>query len=36
VKLYLDSKKGEYYVKVADEKVNYVLDEKTWIVTDMW
>ena len=36
VKLCLDSKKGEYYVKVADEKVNYVLDEKTWIVTDMW
>ena len=36
VKLCLDSKKGEYYVKVADEKVNYVLDEKTWMVTDMW
>jgi hypothetical protein len=29
VKLCLDSKTGEYYVKVADEKVNSVSDEKT-------
>jgi hypothetical protein len=36
VKLCLGSKRGEYYVKVADEKVNYVSDEKTWMVTDMW
>jgi hypothetical protein len=36
VKLCLDSKRGKYYVKVADEKVNYVSDEKTWMVTDMW
>jgi hypothetical protein len=27
VKLCLDSKRGEYYVKVADEKLNYVSDE---------
>ena len=27
VKLCLGSKRGEYYVKVADEKVNYVSDE---------
>jgi len=36
VKLCLDSKRGECYVKVADEKVNYVSDEKTWMVSDMW
>jgi hypothetical protein len=36
VKLCLDSKRGEYYAKVADEKVNYVSDKKTWMVTDMW
>ena len=30
VKLCLGSKRGEYYVKVADEKVNCVSDEKTW------
>jgi hypothetical protein len=33
VKLCLDSKRGEFYVKVGDEKVNYVSDEKTWMVT---
>ena len=31
-----ESKRGEYYVKLADEKMNYVSDEKTWMVTDMW
>ena len=36
VKLCLDSKRGKYNVKVADEEVNYVPDEKTWMVTDMW
>ena len=36
VKICLDSKRGEYYVNVADEKVNYVSDEKTWMVTVMW
>jgi hypothetical protein len=35
-KLCLDSKRGEYYVKIEDEKVKYVSDEKTWMVTDMW
>ena len=35
VKLWLDTKRGEYFVKVPDEKVNYVTDEKTWMVTDM-
>jgi hypothetical protein len=30
------SEAGEFYVKVGDEKVNYVSDEKTWMVTDMW
>ena len=35
VKLWLDTNRGEYFVKVADEKVNYVTDEKTWMVTDM-
>ena len=36
VKLGLDSKRGEYYVEVAEEKVNYVSDEKTWMVSNMW
>jgi hypothetical protein len=37
VKLCLDNKRGEYYVKVADtEKVNYVSKEKIWTVTGMW
>jgi hypothetical protein len=36
VKLCLDNKRGEYYVKVADEKVNYVSDEKTWMVSGIW
>ena len=36
VRLCLDSKRGEYYVKLADEKMSYVSDEKTWMVTDMW
>ncbi len=36
VRLCLESKRGEYYVKLADEKMNYVSDEKTWMVTDMW
>ena len=35
VKLWLDTKRGEYFVKVPDEKVNYVTDEKTCMVTDM-
>jgi hypothetical protein len=35
LKLCLESNRGEYYVKVADEKVNYVSDEKAWMVTDM-
>jgi hypothetical protein len=35
VKLCLDSKRGEYHVKVAYDKVNYVSDKKTWMVTDM-
>ena len=36
LKLCLESNRGEYYVKVADEKVNYVSDEKPWTVTDVW
>ena len=36
LKLCLESNRGEYYVKVADEKVNFVSDEKAWMVTDMW
>ena len=36
VRLCLESKRGEYYVKLADEKMSYVSDEKTWMVTDMW
>jgi len=32
----LESKRGEYYVKLADEKMSYVSDEKTGMVTDMW
>jgi hypothetical protein len=36
VKLCLDSMRGECYVKVADEKVHYVSDGKTWMVTDIW
>jgi hypothetical protein len=35
VKKCRDSKRGEYYVKLADEQVQYVSDEKTWMVTDM-
>ena len=36
VKKCRDSTRGEYYVKLADEQVQYVSDEKTWMVTDMW
>ncbi len=36
VRLCLESKRGEYYVKLADEEMSYVSDEKTWMVTDMW
>jgi hypothetical protein len=36
VKLCLDSKRSEYFGNVADEKVNYVTDEKTRMVTGMW
>lgn len=36
VRLCLESKRGEYHVKLADEKMSYVSDEKTWMVTDMW
>ena len=36
IKKCLASKRGEYYVKLADEQVQYMLDAKTWMVTDMW
>ncbi len=36
VKKCRDSKRGEYHVRLADEQVHYVSDEKTWMVTDMW
>ena len=26
----------EYYVRLADEQVQNMSDEKTWMVTDMW
>jgi hypothetical protein len=32
LKLCLESKRGKYFVTFADEKVNYVSDEKTWMV----
>ena len=32
----LASKRGEYYVKLADEQVQYMSHAKTWMVTDMW
>ena len=36
VKKCRDSKRGEYYVKLADEQVQYMSHAKTWMVTDMW
>ena len=36
IKKCLASKRGEYYVKLADEQVQYMSDAKTWMVTDMW
>jgi hypothetical protein len=36
VRLCNESKRGEYYVKLADEKMSYVSDEKIWMVTGMW
>jgi hypothetical protein len=36
IKKCLASKRGEYYVKLADEQVQYMSDAKTWMVNDMW
>ena len=36
IKKCLASKRGEYYVKLADEQVQYMSHAKTWMVTDMW
>ena len=36
IKKCLASKRGEYYVKLADEQVQYMTDEKTWMMTDLW
>jgi hypothetical protein len=36
IKNCLASKRGEYYVKLADEQVQYMSDAKTSMVTDMW
>ena len=36
IKKCLASKRGEYYVKLSDEQVQYMTDEKTWMMTDLW
>jgi len=36
LKLCLQNKGGEDFVKSADEKVSYEADEKTWLVTALW
>lgn len=35
-RLCVENKRGDYFVKEGDERVQYVQDERSWMVTSLW